>query len=99
MVANFIKNHLEEAVSEFKPHADNGTMSKFLKTKCHELSTKLSESGIDTYMSGTTIVLALILGTQVHVANIGDSKIYLAVEKQPHAKLIIEQLSTLSQII
>lgn len=94
LVANFIKNHLCSAFEGFKRELDQGQMIEFLNQAFSSLSHQLNESGIDTYMSGTTVVMAIIWENQVCVANVGDSKAY-SIEYTPGTNELVGYQKTM----
>mmetsp|Transcript_1085 Transcript_1085/g.1757 ORF Transcript_1085/g.1757 Transcript_1085/m.1757 type:complete len:235 (-) Transcript_1085:843-1547(-) len=38
------------------------------------IETSYSKTGVDPHVSGTTLIVAMIIGTKVYVANVGDSR-------------------------
>lgn len=61
------------------------------RSVCTRTNEELRLSDIDDTMSGTTAIIALIRGTQLFVANVGDSRAVLA-ERNGH-ELIAKDLS------
>ncbi|KAJ3043746.1 hypothetical protein HDV00_004152 [Rhizophlyctis rosea] len=64
-----------------------------LKAIYKEVNTRLNENdSIDTYMSGTTVILALVMGEKVIISHVGDSRGVLYQEEE--GKLTAKQLTS-----
>merc|ERR550514_1360462 len=77
-VSQFFTSRFEERLfSHAKwPSAPGEAMSDCLRT----LEAECLKQGFDTEFSGTTAVLATIIGNQLTVANVGDSRIILGTD-------------------
>lgn len=95
VVAHYIKNHLPTLLKQFDVEVEQGDWQAFLKDVCIQMNNLLNESGIDTFMSGSTLALAILFNGIAYLANIGDSKAYLCMQESPHNPMMqVTQVST-----
>jgi PPM family protein phosphatase len=66
------------------PHRKLDECLNWLKKAMHNahMIQRVANARYDSYESGTTLVLALIVGNWLYVSNIGDSRAYLVSQKQ-----------------
>lgn len=87
--SNFVKKRLVEILSSDPTLLDDPVKAynnAFIAT-----NEELHRSEIDDSMSGTTAITVLVIGDCIYIANVGDSRAVLAVNK--HDRLLAEDLS------
>ncbi|KAI3692536.1 hypothetical protein L6452_32353 [Arctium lappa] len=91
--ANFVKNRLIEILcSDDRLLEDPATaFNSAFSTTNDELH---ANQEIDDSMSGTTAIVALVIGDRLFVANVGDSRAVMSVKEEGNDRIVAEDLSS-----